>query len=65
VTEQDHQFGGAKFFERKCCLQVTCQRTDKKTGRCAHYSLENEPLFRLLAWLISRALPRLGNMALR
>jgi hypothetical protein len=56
VAEQDHQFGGAKKFERKCCLKVTCQRTHTKTGRCAHYLLENEPIFCLLAWLISQPL---------
>jgi hypothetical protein len=37
-------------------LQVVCQRTYKKTGRCAHYLLENEPISRLLAWLISQPL---------
>jgi hypothetical protein len=47
VAKQDHAFGGAKKIERGRCLQVTCQRTHKKTGRCAHYLLENEPIFRL------------------
>jgi hypothetical protein len=28
----------------------------KKTGRCARYLLENEPIFRFLAWLITQPL---------
>jgi hypothetical protein len=30
-------------------------------GRCAHYLLENEPIFRLLAWLISQPLVGRGH----
>jgi hypothetical protein len=32
VAEQDHQLRGAKFFERKCCLLVTCRHMRKKQG---------------------------------
>jgi hypothetical protein len=32
VTEQDHQLRGAFFFERGCCLLVSCQHMQKKTG---------------------------------
>jgi hypothetical protein len=59
-SEQDHQLGGAKKIERECCLPVTCQRTHKKTGRCAHYALfalkrANIPPFGLADgwWLIT------------
>jgi hypothetical protein len=44
VAEQDHQLRGAKFFERKCCLLVPCQHTQKKTGGGAYYFLQNEPI---------------------
>jgi hypothetical protein len=30
VAEQDHQLRGAKIFERKCCLLVSCQHTQEK-----------------------------------
>jgi hypothetical protein len=31
-AEQDHQFRGAIFFERRCCLLVQCQHMQEKTG---------------------------------
>jgi hypothetical protein len=49
VAEQDHQFGGAKKIERKCCLQVTCQRTHTKTGQYFAF-------WPSLAWLITQPL---------
>jgi hypothetical protein len=38
-TTNGHQLRGAKFFERKCCLLVPCQHTQKKTGSGAYYFL--------------------------
>jgi hypothetical protein len=54
AAEQDHQLRGAIFFERKCCLLVTCRHTRKKTGRGAHWLLLNEPIVRVLAPLIAQ-----------
>jgi hypothetical protein len=32
VAEQDHRLRGEIFFERKCCLLVTCRHTRKKNS---------------------------------
>jgi hypothetical protein len=64
--EQDHQLiRGAIFFERKCCLLVTCRHTHKKNRAGAYWLLLNEPIFRISCFsLCDRAAAPLLSAAL-
>jgi hypothetical protein len=56
VAEQDHEFDGAKKSSGNVVYQSHANVYTKKRGACAHYLLENEPIFRLLDWLVSQPL---------